>query len=284
MDTALALCRALHFASAMLLFGASAFRAVRPPVLAAAEVQWHPLFVAASLTALATAVLWFLLVAANMADAPAAMADPQTLRLVLLHTGFGALWIWRLVITVVLVAVSLFARRASALFAILSALLLSSLALTGHAAIGGGWSGFAHRAADATHLLGAGIWLGGLVAVLVILNSSARNVSLHALRRFSDIATPAVALVLATGMINAFFIVPDWRACLASRYGGLLLAKIALAAIMVALALVNRLILTPPLAGGEAAAGRRIVQSVMGELVLGALVLLIAGFLGLTPP
>lgn len=268
----------------MLLFGAGAFRIALPQRLRSGDETFRLPFAVAAWVSLVTAVLWFFLTAENMAGTPAAITDLRTLHLVLLYTDFGALWIWRLAIAVILVAATMFVRRQGLLPVFLSALLLTSLAFTGHAAVGAGWQGTAHRIADAVHLLSAGIWLGGLVALLMILRSDAHDVMLVALHRFSVVAAPAVFLVLVAGALNAVFIVPDWNVFLASRYGILLLSKMTLAATMVALALLNRLVLMPRLATGDAVSARRMRLSVIGEIVLGAAVLTIVGVLGLTPP
>lgn len=284
MGVVFALCRTVHFASEMLLFGAGAFRIALPPRLRSGDETFRRLFTVSAWVSLVTAVLWFFLTAANMAGTPAAITDLKTLHLVLLYTDFGTLWIWHLAIAIILVAVTMFVRRLGLLLVFLSALLLASLALTGHAAIGTGWQRMAHRIADAVHLLSAGIWLGGLVALLAILRSSTHDAALSALNRFSIVAAPAVLLVLVAGALNAVFIVADWNAFLASRYGILLLAKMTFAATMAVLALLNRMALMPRLAAGDRVSAQRMRLSVIGEIVLGAAVLTIVGVLGLTSP
>lgn len=282
MEAALALIRFMHFASALFLFGAGALRVAVPDVPPAADARLRKLLVAAVFLALTTAVLWFLFTVAQMAGAPAAMGDPQTLRLVLFHTGFGTLWSGRLILAVVLATLALFVRRFRISFIIVSALFAASLALTGHAAGGAGWPGSVHGIADAIHLLCAGIWLGGLCELLIVLRA-APSLAGIALRRFSALAIPAVALVVISGAANALAIVPDWAAFAGTRYGVLLIVKVALAAAMIALALLNRLIFVPQLERNSAAA-RNLRRSIAAEIVLGAIVLAIVGVLGLSAP
>lgn len=284
MDVTLALCRAVHDASAIFLFGASAFAMALPQDACPAEGTLRPLYAIAAVTALVTSVLWFFLTAASMAGVSVAALGMKTLHLVLFYTDFGALWIWRLAAAFALAVWIFVAPRRGRGFAFLAAIFLASLAFTGHAAVDTGWAGFAHRAADIVHLLSIGLWLGGLVMLMIVLRGAAHDAALAALRRFAVVAAPAVALVLMTGTVNALFVVSRWSEFFVSRYGLLLLGKLALAAAMIALALLNRLILLPRMTGGDVAAAQEMRASVMGEIVLGAAVLAIVGVLGITQP
>ena len=286
MNAALALIRAAHFASAMLVFGVSAYRYTQPRagIVPGSDSKLQPFVVAAMLVALVTQALWFGFVAAAMAGRSAAVLNPAVLHLVLFFTDFGVLWIWRFAFAVLLGAAVFFARPGNPAALLLSAVFLASLSLTGHAAAGSGAVGALRGIADATHLLGGGIWLGGLIALSFDLKFGARDATMQTLRRFSAIAVPAVALVFVTGALNAFFTVPDWAALPGSRYGALLFAKLGFAAVMLVLALFNRLVLMPRLGAGDVRSARRIQISVAGELASAAAVLLIVGVLGISPP
>lgn len=286
MQAAFALARAVHIAAALFVFGASAYRAALPPGLLrpAADNALRMALRVAAAVGLVTAALWFLFVAADMTGTVSAMTDPAALRLVLIQSAFGTLWLWRLGIGLALVAALMFERTGRRpVTLVLAAGFAASLALTGHAADGAGWPGAAHRIADALHLLCAGLWLGGLVVLFAILNDVAPPAARAALQRFSALAIPAVALVLVTGAANALFVLPDWAALWTSRYGVLLIVKIVLAAAMVLLALVNRFRLVPRLAQ-TGRSGVSLRSNIATELVLGVAVLGIVGFLGLAAP
>ncbi len=107
--TALALCRFAHFLAAMLAFGSSAFLWLCAPVdlRRALSPRVRRLALAASLVALATAILWLALEAASMADDWGAAADPGTIAAVLTDTAFGPAWIVHLVFAAALVAAAL---------------------------------------------------------------------------------------------------------------------------------------------------------------------------------
>ncbi len=133
---------------------------------------------------------------------------------------------------------------------------LASFAWTGHGAMDDGVAGVIHLGADLIHLLAAGLWLGA-VAALLALSISPRvrsdSLALQALqtgmRGFSGAGTLAVALLVATGLVNSWFLVgPDHLQTLFSTlYGKLLLAKLVLFSAMLALAAMNRYRHTPRL-------------------------------------
>ena len=73
-------------------------------------------------------------------------------------------------------------------------------------------------------------------------------------------------------------------ALIASDYGRLLAVKLALVAALLALALRNRVALTPAVARGEAAAARALSRAVRAEILIGLAVLALASGFRLTPP
>src|SRR5262245_21456011 len=101
----------------MVLLGASLFprypheerhrgaRSATPYILAA---TLQPSIMAAALLAFLSAFTWFAFTTAGMTDSMASMMDPATLRLVGLSTGFGQIWIARLIL--IAFAAVLFAR------------------------------------------------------------------------------------------------------------------------------------------------------------------------------
>jgi putative copper export protein len=93
-----------------------------------------------------------------------------------------------------------------------------------------------------------------------------------------------VALVVLSGISNAAVILPVKSVSAHSAYAQLLAVKITLALAMIALAVINRMQLVPALRDGENATARFLARSVRAEILLGALVVAIAGYLGLMPP
>jgi copper transport protein len=156
---------------------------------------------------------------------------------------------------------------------------VAGLGLSGHAAAGG-WS---MQLLLVAHALAACFWIGALAPLLVLLGSGGPP-PVEAIRRFSRIALPAVALLLLSGVVQALRHLPDLASLLVTRYGQLLLAKAALAALLLGLAGLNRLRLTPALESGRGGAGSALRRSIVAELVLCVTVLGVTAALTMTNP
>ena len=316
MESLLVAARAVHFMAAIALVGVFAFdalaiggvpgggspiapRAAAWPRLARTAGAWLAL-------ALLSGALWFVLEAAVMSGLPLAQAaDRETLSTVAAQTLFGRVWCARLVIALVLgVVLAGSSRRDDAarslrlLALALAAVFLAAIAWTGHANAEQGGMRLVHRAADALHLLAAGAWLGALPPLALRLGAS-RSAQLGAgevdaialvVQRFSVLGMGAVAVVLASGVINALFTVGSVAALADSSYGRLLVVKLAGVGAMLLLAALNRWRYTPVLADDKAsiearvAAARRLRRSAWGELALGLFVLAVVGLLGISEP
>lgn len=277
--TAFAFVRAVHFASLMTVFGASALLFQAKSVDAA---RFRRLLFVASLAALATAVLWLFFVTQEIAGDDGAgfslIADVAT------KSFFGHVAICRFVLLTALCAVP---RAGHATRTLLAAAALVLLGLTSHAAAAGAENYFYARAAiDAVHLLAAGFWLGGLVVlvpqVLEIPRDMPRLIAL--LRLFSRWGVVSVAVLIVAGTLNAVAILDVQGMRWSGTYVTWLAIKIVLAAVTVALALTNRFGVLPGLERGEAEASETIPLTVLAELGAALLIVLIVGFLGLEPP
>ncbi|WP_020132768.1 copper resistance CopC/CopD family protein [Streptomyces sp. 303MFCol5.2] len=95
---------------------------------------------------------------------------------------------------------------------------------------------------DVLHLLAVATWLGGLTALLVALYRAPadRPVEAPAARRFSRLAFGSVLVVVATGTYQSWRQLGSWSAFTDTRYGRLLLLKIALVALLVGVAWISR--------------------------------------------
>ncbi|WP_226782887.1 CopD family protein [Oceaniglobus trochenteri] len=154
-----------------------------------------------------------------------------------------------------------------------------SLAVSGHASSGGArWIGQPLMAFHATALI---FWIGGLPPLLAGLS---RPDGLTALRRFSHVALPAVIVLVASGIGLVLIRGAGPSALIASDWGKLLALKLVLVACMLGLALWNKTRLTPAMAMSPDTAQIRLRRSIGAEIMLGALVLLVAMCFRLTPP
>jgi copper transport protein len=92
---------------------------------------------------------------------------------------------------------------------------------------------------DILHLLAMAAWLGGLAALLVALYREP-SVEASAVRRFSRVAFGSVVVLAATGVYQSWRQVGSWSALTGTAYGRLLLLKVALVAVLVAVAWLSR--------------------------------------------
>lgn len=276
--TALVICRFAHFMAAMLAFGASAYLRLAAPealrkTLAPAVRR---LVAAASVIALATAILWLALEAASMAEDWSAATDPVTLLAVLTDTAFGHAWIAHLALAAALVVVAFAPGSRWTSIAIISGLTLASLALVGHAAMRTGLEGMAQRANHAAHLLTAGAWLGGLIPFAICVSAYAderlRRDAVTAMMRFSFWGQFVVAALVITGAANIMFISGHAPFPPTTPYRALLDTKLLVVALMIGLALTNRFVVAPRLApGGSALAVLRttsVIEAALGTIVV----------------
>lgn len=287
MNWVFAAVRAAHFVGLMTGFGAAAFicllraRGIGAPP----ERIVHAFFPAAAALALITGIAWFCLVAGNMAGDWRAGFDPATLKLVAASTEFGNVAVGRLV-GLVLFLILCWRKARMQILAGLAALLLGALGLTSHAAAASGALPLLRAGNDAMHLLAAGFWIGGLLVLGVL---TARDYHkpqqlIAPFRLFSRFGTMAVALLVLSGIINAASILPVHAISARNAYADILAAKIGLALTMIALAAVNRLQLVPALGVRNGEVTRQLAFSVLAEIVLGAFIIAIVGYLGQMPP
>jgi putative copper resistance protein D len=241
--------------------------------------------------ALALAILsglaWLLLLAAEIYSVPIAEVWLNGgVWQVATDTRFGLVWGARAALAVLLGLLML--RPALRLLQLASAAgLIALLALIGHAGAAPGFAGTVHLAADTVHLLAAGCWLGGLPALALLLalgshDPAWRAVVVAAIRRFSVLGIVCVAVLLASGAVNAWNLLSGPRDLMATGYGLLVLLKIGLFPAMVALAAFNRYRLTPQLPAP--AAQRALRRNSLAEFGLGLCVLVLVGALGTIAP
>jgi putative copper resistance protein D len=308
LDVALVLARIAQYVAAVVLFGSPLFCLYGLPrrgSAAAAGLAWpRPLFRIASVVLFAGAVVALGATTANMTGAAADALRPSAWLGVVTGADFGPMMAGRIALALAALAVASLGRPSPALWgatSLLGAGALASFAWTGHGASDEGLAGAVHLAGDVVHLLAAGVWLGALAALAILLLASrlasgrrTEPAAVEALHRglagFSGIGTATVAALVATGLMNSWFLVGPRHVgdLLATAWGLVLCAKLAVFVGMLALAGLNRFRLTPGLERSLAepyAALRRLCLSVAAETGAGAVVLVLVGVLGtLAPP
>ena len=288
--TALVICRFAHFMAAMLTFGASAYLWLYAPMrlTRALSPGVRRLALIASLVALITAILWLALESALMADDWSGAVDLGMIGAVLTDTAFGHAWAAHLILAAALVAVIAFGPRTQwAATTVVSAALLASLGLVGHAAMQTGAEGVLHPANHAVHLVAAGAWIGGLIPFAMCLRAyrdeELRQDAVRAMTGFSFWGQFVVAAIVLTGGVNIALTSGHPPIPPTTPYRALLDAKIVLVGVMILLAVFNRCVLLPQLKpGATALAVLRTTSAV--EVALGSVVVALVSAFALLDP
>lgn len=243
------------------------------------------------------------MLAAGMAGVPIASVDLASLEMIVGGTSVGAAWLFRMTALLVALAAAVALRRrpvaALSLVTIAAAVAVASLAWSGHGAMDDGAVGRLHLIADIVHLWAAGIWVGALFPLLLLVfrrrdlvDRDHLILSHRALDGFSAVGTITVGSIVASGLVNSWLLIgpanvlklPD------SLYGQLLIAKLALFGAMAALAAANRFRLVPAFerslaASDHASALRALRRSLATETGCAIAVLALVAWLGtLEPP
>lgn len=284
------LCRFVHFAAVMLMFGVSLFIALLSPQRLSPYLarDVRPLLVSCTWIAGISALALLAVQAGQMGDG---WQDTWQLDvwMAVLGTTFGEGWRWHLGISMLALLCLLLPleRRAQSL-ALCATLLLMSMAVIGHAAMNEGILGALHRANHALHLLAASYWFGSLLPLLVCLRylqqPQWRHNAITTLLRFSRWGHLAVTLVIVTGVLNSLIILGSWPFDMASPYQRLLLIKTALVVLMVLMALANRYAIVPAMSREPKLAKRGLELVCWIEVGLGGAVLLLVSLFATYPP
>jgi copper resistance protein D len=298
--------RAVHIAASILIAGSFTFEVValgfirRPASDGLHEIERSLVRFAVwtLVAALVSAALWFWLEVVSMTGSPFVNSfSASTWETVLLETVFGHVWQLRLgIIAVALVlAVSGLAGnnvpRRPAILALwlLSVVLLASLAWISHAA-----ASRVQRISvigDALHLCAAAAWIGGLVPLAICLtraqvSSTMAKIMPLVLGQFSTLSLCCVSVLIASGISNSWFLVGSIHALFTTLYGWLLLFKLALFGMLISFGARNRLAIKATASTAQTHSGflQHVRRNVIGEICLGAAVVVIVACLGVTPP
>lgn len=132
-----------------------------------------------------------------------------------------------------------------------------------------------------THVVAAGVWIGGLAALLSVTRGEAKSDKAAAVRRFSTLAGITLAVVAVTGVLRALNEIDGWDELFGSGYGRTVIAKGVGVIALASLGAINRY-RGVPAATTNLSLLRRIGRvEVMGGVVVIALAGLLAS---ISPP
>ena len=232
--------------------------------------------------ALLAGALGFVLQAAMLAGEASGIADPEMLGL-LWKTPAGTRLI-PLGAGLALVLAGLWGGGLNIWIAVAGGLLtLWSFSRVGHVADAGAvWL----DAFLLLHLAMGAFWIGILSPLRALAAAGGSLAEAAALgRRFGRIATIAVPLLIAAGIVMAWRLLGDLSMLLATGYGIALLAKVTGVGVLLAAAAANKLRFVPAMERGDARAAAGLRRSIALEWVAVCAILLVtAGLTGLAAP
>jgi copper transport protein len=202
-----------------------------------------------------------------------------------LGTRFGVAWGAGLVAWLALAAL-----RRSRAAAVPAAALCLLPALGGHAGV----ESWAMLPANVIHVVAISGWIGGLAVLVLALRGATAALPAEgrgpllagALGRFSSFAGVAVAVILATGIIQSVIELAAWSELVDTQYGRAVLIKLGLFGVLLGFGFVNRTRILPALraASTPGRAGVLLRRSLRLELGVGVVVLGVTGALATYPP
>ena len=131
------------------------------------------------------------------------------------------------------------------------------------------------------HIVAAGVWIGGLLTLVLAVRGQASETKGRAVRRFSTTAGIAIIVVALTGTFRAVIEVGSIGQLFGTAFGILVLVKVTLFVVLAALGAINRYGNVPR--ASRVLRGLRRVAST--ELVIGtAVVLVAAALVNVAPP
>jgi putative copper resistance protein D len=305
MITTLIITRAIHIGASILIAGIFTFDFVTLGLtgqpesndLYEFERRLFRLAIWSLIAALLSALLWFWLEVASMSELSLKNTFSATAWWpVLFETQFGRVWQLRLgLIAAVFVLMpsvlaQVKARRALiALLWLVNVVLVVSLAWISHAA-----AATAHAfgvLGDMLHLCAAGLWIGGLLPLVIFLVRSRASFSLaemlpRVLCRFSTLSLCCVSVLVVSGISNSWLLVGSIHGFFTTSYGRLLLFKLTLFAALVGFGARNRFLtkMMPLKAPDDRNVLSQLRRNVICEAWLGFAVVAIVACLGVTPP
>ncbi len=221
-------------------------------------------------------------------------------QMVLMGTDVGLTWMVRMATLVLACAAATLSKRwpTGSLWGVTlcGGIALATLAWTGHGAMDEGLRRYWHFTTDIFHLLAAGGWLGALAAFGLLLRLKKLQaehlvrVLARALTGFESAGAVIVVVITVTGIVNYLFIAgPNLDDVIGNTYGILLCLKLALFAVMMALAALNRFHLSPFLersvqAGQYAVAANALRRSMVVEFSAAVLIVGLVAWLGTLSP
>ncbi|MBM3596916.1 MAG: hypothetical protein FJX35_01780 [Alphaproteobacteria bacterium] len=281
-DIALAISRAIHYGCMLMAAGGVMFLVVIAGADWSGRARVRLGVVVASLLAAAAAVTGIGLNGAFLRAVPLdALTERATWRVgATTSLGASAAVVSTGLFVMVTALAALRARVRDAVALLGTVVALGGLALTGHAAMAP--PRWLSAPLVLIHALLAAFWVGSLWPLLIGLRGAGDAATM--LHRFSALALPSVAALIAAGSGLAALQLGSVGALIDTAYGNVLLIKLGFVAMMLIAAAVNRWQFLPTFVRGDGTAPKALVRSIGIELGAAGIVVLATALLGLVPP
>jgi len=245
----------------------------------------------ALITLLITTTVVLLMRTATMADVSLPAAFPFVGK-VIEKSHFGSLWAGRASALVIMVALWLVIRkRPLPLGGICLIATSTAIAFYISAASHAGDDGLftLDNLTNSIHIIAGCLWGGAVIAYLAIITSlrqqgdAMHHIICSSADRLSSLATIALALVISTGLLNAWHRLETIAELWQTDYGITLIIKLGFVAMMMAVGASNRFIIIPAMTG-KPAAGQRFQRILSLDALLFITIICIAAALGIQGP
>ena len=197
-----------------------------------------------------------------------------------LGTTVGQIELWRTGLALIALWALALARR----YGIALTFVIASLGVSGAIGHPAAMQPFVAVPAKAIHLLASGVWLGGLL--WLVIRPAADSVQLFRgdAERVSSLALAAVIAVAATGALQTWLFLPTIGDVFTSAYGWFALAKTAGLLALVGFGAYHRQRVLPRLAAAAEGGIATLRASVSREITVMVIVILLGGLLAYVPP
>ena len=197
-----------------------------------------------------------------------------------LGTTVGRIELWRTGLAVLALWALALARR----YGVALAFIAASLAVSGAIGHPAAMQPFIAIPAKAVHLLASGVWLGGLLWLVIRPTKDSTDLFRDDVERVSTLALVAVIAVALTGVLQTWLFLPKLGDVITSPYGWFALAKTAGLLVLAGFGAYHRKRLIPQLAavakGGEVTMRVWVAREIWVMLA----VILLGGLLAYVPP
>jgi len=231
----------------------------------------------------------FLVFASNIIMMAVQTIRLQTSAANIIETSFGSIWIVRMGLTIALLAAwfllenkTSFSSKRRLVFLVMSLALIGTTSVIGHGAASEQLSAVV---IDYVHNLLAAVWIGGIVFFGFVLipsfthmeSDKKERLTLIAIPKFSSMILISLGILVVTGPTLLWLLEDDVSLLSKSPYGLLIIAKIAIASVMISMGGYNQFriqkIGEKNLQGGNIAIHKKLQKSLRIEAVLGIVLL-----------